>query len=71
MRSPLKNGNSTSPSAPGVVSAIMASVCARVMENMRITASVATVQFMVQINGNQPPLDEQNAAQRASSSTTG
>lgn len=71
VRSPLKNGSSTRPSAPGVVLAIKASVCSRVIENMRITASVATVQFMVQISGSQPPLDEQNAAQRASSSTTG
>jgi hypothetical protein len=35
------------------------------------TASVATVQFIVQINGSQPPLDEQNAAQPPASSTTG
>jgi hypothetical protein len=29
------------------------------------------VQFIVQINGSQPPVDEQNAAQPAPSSTTG
>ncbi len=37
----------------------------------RATASVATVQFIVQISGNQPPLEEQKAAQPAASSTTG
>ncbi|MCW0416230.1 hypothetical protein NB689_001984 [Xanthomonas sacchari] len=71
VRSPLKNGSSTNPSAPGAVAASKASPCPVLMPNRRAMVSVATVQFMVQISGNQPPLEEQNAAQRASGSTTG
>ncbi len=37
----------------------------------RATCSVATVQFMVQISGSHPPVDEQNAAQAPSASITG
>lgn len=71
MRSPLKNGSITRPSAPGFVPSSTVSPSRVEKPNILATFSVATVQFIVQISGSQPPVDEQNAAQPAFSSTTG
>ncbi|MNV20991.1 hypothetical protein D3C71_1119150 [compost metagenome] len=71
VRSPLRNGSITSPLAPGdVVRRCMSPSCV-LKPNAAATCSVTTVQFIVQISGSQPPVDEQNAAHAPSGSTTG
>ncbi|MDT4884644.1 hypothetical protein FQZ97_1208040 [compost metagenome] len=71
MRSPLRKGSITSPSAPGGVACRCASPSRVLKPKALATCSVATVQFIVQISGSQPPVEEQNAAQAPSGSTTG
>ncbi|MCY1456475.1 hypothetical protein D9M71_736980 [compost metagenome] len=71
VRSPLRNGSITSPSAPGGVFRRCPSPKRVLKSKASATCSVTTVQFMVQISGSQPPVDEQNAAQAPSGSTTG
>ncbi|MNV97411.1 hypothetical protein D3C71_1925260 [compost metagenome] len=70
-RSPLRNGSMHTPSAPmGAwdTSALKHSISRS--NNSRIIP-LALVRFMVQIKGNQPPLDEQNVATAASGLTVG
>ncbi|MNF86585.1 hypothetical protein D3C84_690260 [compost metagenome] len=70
-RSPLRNGSIHTPSAPmgaWATSALKRSISRS--NNSRITP-LALVRFMVQINGNQPPLEEQNVATAASGLTVG
>ena len=61
-RSPLRNGSMVTPSAPIGASVASALNCSRSSCNRSRMAPFALVRFIVQINGNQPPLDEQKVA---------
>ncbi|MNN60453.1 hypothetical protein D3C81_1756380 [compost metagenome] len=70
-RSPLRNGSMHTPSAPiGACSTSLLNCSTSRSSSSRIIP-VALVRFMVQINGSQPPLDEQNVATAASGMTCG
>jgi hypothetical protein len=71
VRSPLKKGRVITPFDPRGAWLTKPSNPAISVFSMRRANSVVTVQFMVHSRGNQPPLEEQNAAISPAGSITG
>ena len=71
VRSPPKYGSRRSPPAPAGAAATSASKSATSRPNSARVSSVATVTFIVQTSGSQPPELEQKAASSPRGSTTG